>query len=217
MENISLYGSYSESFLPRSGEQFANINGDANNLDPDQFETMEGGVKWDITPVMSFTAAYFENEQTVAQRDNTTGENFEVRGIEVEGVELQFQGQVFEKMYIRTGYSWMDGETGAGVEPRELPENMFFFWGTYQVNDRMGIGLGVTHQDETLISDGSIQKLPSYTRVDAMAYYDINSKLRAQVNIENLTDTDYFPNAHSTHQATVGQPINALFSIIGQF
>ena len=36
-ENVSLYGSYSESFLPRSGEQFANINGSNNQLDPKHF------------------------------------------------------------------------------------------------------------------------------------------------------------------------------------
>ena len=217
MENVSIYGSFSESFLPRSGEQFDNIDGGADDLEPDKFETWEGGVKWDILQTMSFTAAYFQNEQTRAERDNTTGENFEVRGFEVEGLELQFQGQIFDRAYVRAGYTWMDGETATGLEPREIPENMFFFWGTYQVSDRMGVGIGVTHQDETLINDGAIQKLPSYTRVDAMAYYDITSKLRAQVNLENLTDTTYFPNAHSTHQVTVGQPINALFSIIGTF
>ncbi|MEO1731733.1 MAG: TonB-dependent receptor [Pseudomonadota bacterium] len=32
IENVSIYASYSESFLPRSGEQFANINGDRDAL-----------------------------------------------------------------------------------------------------------------------------------------------------------------------------------------
>ena len=36
-------------------------------------------------------------------------------------------------------------------------------------------------------------------------------------NVENLFDTEYFPNAHSTHQVTVGRPINAGFSIRGTF
>jgi catecholate siderophore receptor len=38
-----------------------------------------------------------------------------------------------------------------------------------------------------------------------------------QVNIENLTDTDYFPSSHSTHQATVGAPLNARFAITKDF
>ena len=41
-ENVSLY---SESFLPRSGEQFANINGSNNQLDPNTFTNVEGGLK----------------------------------------------------------------------------------------------------------------------------------------------------------------------------
>ena len=213
-ENISVYGSYSSSFQPRSGEQFTNLN---NNLAPDAFETWEGGVKWDVAPMMSFTAAYFQNEQTTSSRDNVTGETFETRGMEVEGIELQFQGKIFDHLFVRTGYSWMDGETANGSEPRELPENTLFFWGNYQVSDKIGLGMGVTHQDDTLIRDGGFQKLPGYTRVDAMAYYDVTDKLRIQMNVENLTDETYFPNSHSTHQATVGQPLNARFSIIGRF
>ena len=61
IENISIYGSYSESFLPRSGEQFANINGDNNALDPNTFTNLEAGVKWDFQPGISFTAAVFRN------------------------------------------------------------------------------------------------------------------------------------------------------------
>ena len=216
-ENMSIYGSYSESFLPRSGEQFANINGTNNQLDPDVFESWEVGVKWDITPALSFTAAYFQNEQRRADRDNVTGEQFEVRGLEIEGFELQVQGQIIDRLYFSGGYSYLDGETASGAEPRELPENKVFFWGNYQFTDRFGIGIGVTHQDESLIRDGRAQTLPSYTRVDAAAYYDVSEKLRIQVNVENLTDDLYFPNSHSTHQATVGQPINALFTVSGRF
>ncbi|NCZ62802.1 MAG: TonB-dependent siderophore receptor, partial [Cellvibrionales bacterium] len=45
MENMSLYASYSESFLPRSGEQFANINGSKGELDADTFANTELGFK----------------------------------------------------------------------------------------------------------------------------------------------------------------------------
>ena len=58
-ENISLYASYSETFLPRSGEQFSDINGDANQLDPDEFTNLEAGLKWDLTGGVSLTAAVF--------------------------------------------------------------------------------------------------------------------------------------------------------------
>ena len=216
-ENISLYASYSESFLPRSGEQFANINGTNDQLDPDVFENSEIGAKWDITPSLSFTMAYFENEQTRSDRDNDTGEEFEVRGLEIDGFEVQLRGMVIDDLFISSGYSYLDGKTADGEQPRELPENKAFVWGNYWVTDQLGFGLGVTYQDESLISDGGTAVLPSYTRVDAAVYYDVSEKLRLQMNVENLTDEEYYPNAHSTHQATVGSPIKALFTVSGTF
>lgn len=222
-ENVSLYASYSESFLPRSGEQFATISG-GDPFDPDIFETAEIGVKWDFVPGMSFTAAYFQNEQTRADRDDTTGENFEVRGLEIEGFELQLQGNVTEQFFVTAGYSHLDGETDNGAEiPRELPENTFSVWGAYQVTDQLGFGLGATYQDESFITDfdigdtGTHPTLPSYTRIDAAAYYDISDDLRIQLNVENLTDELYFPTSHSTHQATVGAPLNAKITLSGKF
>lgn len=222
-ENISLYASYSESFLPRSGEQFVTISG-GDPFDPDIFETAEIGVKWDFVPGLSLTAAYFQNEQTRADRDDTTGENFEVRGLEIDGFEVQLQGNLTEQLFVTAGYSYLDGETDDGAEiPRELPENTFSVWGAYQVTDKLGFGLGATYQDESFITDRDIgttgphPTLPSYTRFDAAAYYDISDDLRLQLNIENLTDELYFPTSHSAHQATVGAPLNAKITLSGRF
>lgn len=217
-ENISIYASYSESFLPRSGEQYANINGDADQLDPDTFTNQEIGIKWDFMEGLSFTAAIFENEQVSLDNDPNDPEGFVEVDSDVSGFELQLQGYVTEKLHITANYSNLDGENSDGVELRELPENTFSVWAAYEVSDVFGFGVGATYQDESFIltADNS-PVLPSYVRVDASAYYDINSDMRLQLNVENLTDELYFPNAHSRHQATVGAPINARLSLIGSF
>lgn len=222
VENVSIYGSYSESFLPRSGEQFANINGDNNALDPNTFTNLEAGVKWDFHSDMSFTAAVFEIEQSSPQVADNDASTLDVIDTEVSGFELQLQGQLSERWYVSGGYSYLDGEqvdrSGAtGLRPRELPENMFSLWNSYQVTDRFGLGLGVTYQDESFINNSNSAVLPSYTRIDAAAYYDISDDLRIQLNVENLADEIYFPNSHSTHQATVGAPLNARVTISGRF
>ena len=217
-ENISIYASYSESFLPRSGEQYANINGDADSLDPDTFTNQEIGVKWDFADSMSFTAAIFENQQTSLDNDPTDPEGFIEVDSDVSGFELQLQGYITDKWFVTANYSNLDGENASGVELRELPENTMSVWTTYQVSDVLGFGVGATYQDESFVvtaTDSPV--LPSYTRVDASAYYELNNGMRLQLNVENLTDTLYFPNAHSRHQATVGAPINARLSVIGSF
>lgn len=217
-ENISLYASYSESFLPRSGEQFKSLSANDSRLDPDIFENVEFGVKWDIKPDLSFTMSYFDSEQTQAVRDSVTGEASEVVGLAVDGFELELKGKLTNQLTLALGYSNFDGETSSGVEPREIPEYNFSLWSTYQVNEKLGVGLGVTHQGESKINNNSPTPiLPDYTRVDLAAYYNIDEDMTLQLNIENLTDELYFPHAHSTHQASVGEPLNARIAIRRDF
>ena len=213
-ENVSLYVSYAESFLPRSGEQFKKLDANAARLDPDVYESTEIGVKWDIRPGLSFTASYFDSEQTIAPRDSDTGENSEIVGLQVDGIALELKGQVTEKLSLAIGYSDLDGETAKGGEPREIPEYTASLWATYEVNDRFGIGFGVTAQGESNIkNDKPGLILPDYTRVDFAAYYDLADDLSIQLNVENVTDELYFPHSHSTHQASVGEPLNARISL----
>ena len=229
-ENMSLYGSFSRSFLPRSGGQFASVSSATALLEPDVYENREAGLKWDFANRLSFTAAYFQNEQTIDAAPDGSPEDLERRGLEIEGFELQLEGQLNERLYVRAGYANMTGKTDfndAGIaqeRPRELPESTFSIWSNYQVTDKFGLGLGATYQDEAYINDLDIGSpsanhptLPSFTRIDAAAYYDVNDDVRVQVNIENLSDKIYFPTSHSTHQVTVGAPLNARFTVSGQF
>ena len=216
-DNMSWYLSYSESFLPRSGEQYKKLTASSAALDPDVYENMEIGINYDIRPNLSLRASYFDNEQTIATRDES-GEGAEIVGLQVDGFEIEVKGQVNDKLYMQLGYSNMDGLTSSGGEPREIPDHTLSLWTTYQVNDQFGYGIGFTRQGDSNISNnkpGLI--LPEYTRVDLAAYYDISEDLTVRLNIENLTDKVYFPHSHSTHQASVGEEVNARLSITSRF
>ncbi|MGF1462153.1 MAG: TonB-dependent receptor [Maricaulaceae bacterium] len=248
-ENISLYASFSESFLPRSGEQFADIPDDPatpglNSLDPNTFSNLEVGVKWDFAPGLSFTAAAFQIEQSSPQEasaspgseiDDLVG-TLVIVDSEIRGIEAQLQGQLTRKLSISAGYSFLEGDQVAtsdilddagnviiaqgeenGLRVRELPAHTVNFWGDYQVTNRFGLGVGVTYQDESFADVPNTTTLPSFVRVDAAAYYTFSERLRLQVNIENLTDTEYFPNGHTANNITVGAPINARFTVTGRF
>lgn len=217
-ENISLYGSYSESFQPRSGEQFANINGDNNALDPNTFTNLEAGLKWDFANGLSFTTAIFEIEQESPVISDINAESFDIFRTTVNGFEAQLQGQLTPNWFVSAGYSYLDGQQANDtLRPRELPQNMVSLWNSYQVTDALGVGLGLSYQDESFVNNSNSATLPGYTRFDAAAFYDVSEDIRVQVNVENLTDKLYFPTSHSTHQVTVGAPINARFTISGNF
>jgi catecholate siderophore receptor len=217
-EEMSLYWSFSQSFLPRSGEQYKALSATSARLDPDVFESNEVGLKYDISPRLNLTLSYFNSEQTRAERDNDTGENSEVRGLTVDGLEIQLKGQLTDRLDVMVGYSSLDGETSSGGEPREIPDHTFSFYAKYQVNDKYGWAFGMTRQGESKIKDNkSGLVLPEYTRVDLGVYYKLSNGLELQVNIENLNDELYFPHSHSTHQASVGEPFNARISIRKEF
>ena len=213
-ENISLYLSYSESFLPRSGEQFKKLSASSAKLDPDVFESTEVGVKWDFTPDLSLTASYFDSEQIQAVTDSETGENAEIVGMTVDGFELELKGQLTDNLYLAFGLSNLDGKTSSGGLPREIPEHSGSLYAIWQSSDDAGYSVGVTNQGKSAIANNKPSNvLPEYTRVDVAAWRRLSENTMIQVNIENLTDELYFPHSHSTHQVSVGESFNARFSV----
>ena len=213
IDNVSLYYSYSESFLPRSGEQFKSLSATSATLDPDIFESSEIGIKMEVSDHLSFTAAYFDSTQLRAARDSISGETSEIIGLQVNGLEFEVKGEINNRMSIVFGYTSLDGKTSKGGEPREIPDHTLSLFTTYKVSEKFGWGLGFIQQGESnIVNDKSDLFLPEFTRVDLGAYYQITDGLNIQLNIENLTDELYFPHSHSTHQVSVGEPLSVRVS-----
>jgi catecholate siderophore receptor len=221
-ENLSLYTSYSETFLPRSGDQFADINPPADALDPDTFSNLEAGVKWDIRPGLALTAAVFQIEQSSPQVADSNPDTLDVIDSKIRGFEAQLQGQVTDGWFLSAGYSYLDGEQQSRTGPtgrrlRELPEHKFAIWNNVQATEQLGFGLGLTAQDDSFADNANTARLPAYARVDMAVFYDVSDNLRVQVNVENLFDELYFPNAHSADEFTVAPPLNARLTVSGRF
>ncbi|MDB2649513.1 TonB-dependent siderophore receptor [Porticoccaceae bacterium] len=220
--NVSLYYSYSESFAPRSGEQYKKLTGgtagSGETLKPDYFESSEIGLKLDLNKYLSLTSAYFESESEIADYDGTSSDYITERGLSVDGFELELKGQVNENLNVAFSYSNVDGETAKGGLPREIPESTYSIWTTYDINPNFGWALGVMHQGESAVKDDNPNLLlPAYTRVDAAVYYSIADDLKLQLNIENLSDEVYFPHSHSTHQVAVGEARSTRLSLSKTF
>ena len=221
-DNLSIYGSYSETFLPRSGDQFADINPPNDALDPDTFANLEAGMKWDVRPGLALTAAVFQIEQSSPQVSDTNPDTLDVVDSRIRGFEAALQGQVTDWWFLTTGYSYLDGEQQSRTGPtgrrvRELPEHKFAIWNNFQATEQLGFGLGLTAQDESFADLGNTATLPAYARVDMAVFYTVSDNVRLQVNVENVLDELYFPTAHSADELTVGAPLNARFTITSRF
>ena len=208
MEPVSLYASYTVTYLPRSGAQMSSLNASNQALDPEEFDNYEIGAKWDVRPGLSLSAAVYQLDRTnVAIPDPLDPSvSILVDGQETRGIELGIAGQVTEAWSVFGGYAWQDGELTATASPTaldgatlaQLPEHKFSLWNRYQLTPVWGLGLGLMYQSDMYTSTDNTVTLPSFTRVDAAVFYSLNDRIRAQVNIENVLDEEYFVYAHNT-------------------
>jgi catecholate siderophore receptor len=217
--NISIYGSYSRSFLPRSGDQFISLDPTAPNLAPERFTNYEVGAKWDIQPALSLTAALFRLDRTNTTTPNAADPTTtDIAGTtRTKGAELALVGRVTPQWQVSGGYTWQDGHIKGNEDVRiaQVPKHQFALWNRYDFNASVGAGIGVIHQSSQWAAlhnppgNSNATRLPAFTRVDAALFFTASEKLQFQVNVENLLDEEYFSDAHNNNNITPGAPINA--------
>jgi catecholate siderophore receptor len=221
---ISIYGSYSQSFLPRSGDQFLTLSTTQQNLDPEGFTNHEIGLKWDLRPNLNLTAAVFRLDRTNATTPDPLNPTVSINVGETrtEGLELALTGRVRTNWQISGGYSWLDArlQGNDSVRLAQTPRQQFSLWNRYDVNRRLGFGLGVIHQAgqyASIRTTATTTRLPAFTRIDAAVFYRISDDVELQLNIENLLDTTYFPDAHNNNNISTGAPLNARLTLGTRF
>lgn len=218
-ENISIYSSYSQSFLPRSGEQFFTLTPTQQNLAPEKFTNYELGAKWDIRPDLNVTLALFQLDRTNATTPdpaNVTA-TINIGETRTKGIELALTGRITPQWQMSGGYTYQDAQLRGNdfVRLGQVPKHQFALWNRYDFNDRVGAGLGVVRQSSqfaAIRTSATTTRLPAFTRVDAALFFTANERLELQVNVENLLDKAYFSDSHNNNNITPGAPINARFT-----
>ena len=214
-ENLSFYASYSRSYLPQSGDQFAALNPTAEALKPERFDNYEIGAKWEPIEGLLATAAIYQLDRSNTQAvDPLNPANRVLTGEQrSKGLELGLERSISDRWLISAGYAWQKAEiietTAAAPEGREVPlvpRHSFSLWNRYDVTDKLGLGLGVIARSKSYASISNAVKLPGYARVDVAAFYDLAKGIEAQLNIENLFNADYFPTAHNDNNIAPGAP-----------
>ena len=228
--NVSIYGSYSQSFLPRSGDQFLSLTTTQQNLEPEEFTNHEVGVKWDVRPNLNVTAAVFRLDRTNATTPDPLNPTVTIKLDETrtEGFELAVTGRLLPNWQISGGYAWQDArlQGNDSVRLAQTPKQQASLWNRFDVSRRLGFGLGVIHQSSQLAAirttDATTRlpastRLPAFTRVDAAVFYEVSDTVDLQLNIENLFDTSYFSDAHNNFNISPGAPLNARLTLSARF
>lgn len=218
-ENVSVYASYSQSFLPRSGDQFLALSAVQENLAPERFTNYEVGAKWDVRPGLSTTLALFQLDRTNATTPDpanpTTSIN--IGGTRTKGVEFGVTGRLARIWQMSGGYTYQDAKLRGNelVRLSQVPKHQFALWNRFDVTDQLGAGIGVIRQSAqfaAIRTTAATTRLPGYTRVDAAVFYNVTDQFQVQFNVENLLNETYFAEAHNNNNITPGAPRNARIS-----
>ncbi len=224
---LSLYGSYSLTYVPRAGEQLASLSLSNQALDPEEFRNYEVGAKWDIRPALGLTAAVYrlDRSNVVVPDPNDPTISMLVDAQRTKGLELELTGALTPDWNLIAGYAYQDGTitrsisatAQAGATLAQVPAHSFSIWSRYKVTPRWSAALGVVRRTEMFTSTDNTVVLPAFTRVDGAVFFDVTSKLRAQFNFENLLDEHYYSNAHSNSNITPGSPRAVKLSVTTRF
>ena len=223
-ENVSIYSSYSQSFLPRSGDQFLTLSTTQQNLAPEKFTNYEVGAKWDIWPDLNVTLALFRLDRSNATTPDPTNPlvSINVGKTRTKGFELSVAGRITPDWQVHGGYSYQDAKLAGNDSVRlgQVPKHQASLWNRYDFNEALSAGVGIIHQSSqfaAIRTSPTTTRLPSFTRVDAALFYDLSDAVQLQVNVENLFDTTYFSDAHNNNNISTGGPVNGRFTVRAKF
>lgn len=214
---VSLYLSYSRSYLPQSGDQFTALDLTTAALVPERFDNIEAGVKWTPREGLLVAAAVYQldRENTRAAGPNP-GEVVLTGAQRSRGVEVEATGRLARDLTLSVAASVQEAEirrtttaAPAGRQVALVPRTQLSAWGRWDASRTLGLGLGVEHRSSQFASISNAVRLPAYTRVDAAAFVRLTDRIEAQVNVENLLGEAYFPTAHTDNNITTGAPTSA--------
>lgn len=219
---LSVYGSYSVTHLPSSGDQFTSLNVTTETLEPERFSNYELGVKWDPQPGLSVALALYQLDRTNTSAPDPVDptQTIQTGSQRSRGIELSATGRVTPAWQTLLSYDFKDVEITSptsradiGQVPGSTPRHTVSLWNRYQVNSYFGLGLGVLHRDEMFAAIDNTVTIPAFTRLDGALFVRLNDRARAQINVRNLADERYFVSAHNNNNITPGSPRSLVASV----
>jgi catecholate siderophore receptor len=225
-DSVSIYTSYSVSYLPSAGDQFNSLSASSQTLKPEQLDNYEIGAKWDVNPKLNLSTAIYQLDRTNTRANDPNNPGFFILTGEsrTRGIEIAATGKITDKWQIIGGYTYQDAvitsttsSAAAGKKVGLVPHNTFSLWNKYDFNNKWAAALGAVSQSDQYATVDNTVRLKGFTRFDGAAYYKINPSYRLQFNVENIFDRGYIQTAHNNNNIQPGSPRAFKVSLVADF
>jgi len=211
---LSFYGGWTTSALPQSGEQFNTLDLIRAGLEPERFENLEVGARWQATRGLMVSGALYRLDRTNTSAPGAVPGTVVLTGAQrAEGLELSAQGEVTARWRMIGALALQDARitattsaAPAGRRAPLVPRTSASLWNRVLLSPRVSAALGIVHQGEQYASITNAVTLPAYARLDGGLFLTLTESLRVQLNAENLTGTRYWFSAHTDNNLSPGAP-----------
>lgn len=233
VENGSVYVAYGNSKTPSKASVNGSCTIETCSVDPESAVNYEIGTKWDfLDGRLALTGSVFRNERKnykvadPANPLNPSGLQQLDGRARVDGVMLGLSGLIADNWAVYANYAFLDSEVLQGASNRQsqlgldytrgdrllnVPEHSFSLWTTYDLSPKWQIGYGATYQGKIWLTqhsatnlNGPLTTYGSYWTHRAMVAYKISRQAQLQLNVNNLTDEEYFTRVRNNGWATPG-------------
>jgi iron complex outermembrane receptor protein len=214
-DKLSVFGNYQNGFYNIASIQIADPDGSnprVKSFEPEQGNQWEAGVKAHLLQEqLFFTASYYDIRIKNRVIGDVTNIYNYLQGGEVgsKGFEFDLTANPYPGFHLIAGYSHnktenLEGNEGdfygePGRAPGgQGPQDQVNFWATYTPDNgplrNFGLGLGGNYAGKYRVIDGSGTgefDLPAYTVLNTSLFYN-SDRYRLALNVNNLTDTEYY-------------------------
>lgn len=236
--DVSLYGSYSESLKPTS--TIAPLSSGVvidSSVAPEHAKSFELGVKLDMPNGLSGTLAVFDIDKRnvlVSQfNDATKGIDWRTSGAaRSRGVELDVSGRIGQRWNVIASYAFIDakttddplytGNTLANAARHTASLAAVYDWGAVlgQGGGNLRLGAVGRYVGSRPGDSANSFTLPAYFVADVFAAYDAKigrHPVHYQLNVKNVFNKTYYPSSASQYFVAVGDARSATLSASFEF
>ncbi|UZE12986.1 TonB-dependent siderophore receptor [Pseudomonas sp. B21-053] len=221
-DELSFYGSYTESFKPNS--TIAPLSGSTVVLDgsiaPEEAKSWEIGARLDMPGRITGDIALFDIKKRNVLIANSEGPTtiYSAAGeVRSRGLEIDLTGQLTDRWSMIGSYAYTDAEVTEdpdykGKKLQNVAKNTgslsaVYDFGTIVGGDQLRVGAGARYVGERAGDAPNDFDLPGYTVADVFATYDTKvegQKVKFQLNVKNLFDRTYYTSAASRFFVSMG-------------